>query len=100
LVESSLKDTKPSEKKFEVDIFCKNAIFHVLALYLASAASSIRQIDGMDMGLPLSPVIFDFFTEGLEEVAISWAHHKPLSWFHYVNDTFIIWPPSNRLKDC
>jgi hypothetical protein len=93
LVESSLKDTRPSEKKYEVDICSKNVIFHVLTSYFS-------QTDGMDMGSPLSPVIADFFTEIFEEVALSWAGHKPLSWFHYVNVTFIVWPRgSNRLKD-
>jgi hypothetical protein len=28
--------------------------------------------------------------EDFEEIALDWAAHRPLSWFHYV-DTFIIW---------
>jgi hypothetical protein len=100
LVKSSLKDTRLSEKKYEVDIFSKNVIFHVLTSYFSFISQFCDQTDGMDMGLPLSPVIVDFFTEGFEEVALSWAGHKSLSWFHYVNDTFIIWRHgSNRLKD-
>jgi hypothetical protein len=43
------------------------------------------------MGLPLSPVIADFFMEDCEERALAQATHKLLCWFHYAADTFIIW---------
>jgi hypothetical protein len=42
------------------------------------------------MGSLLSPVIGNFFTEDSEKRAQ--ANYKPLSWFHYVDDTFVIWP--------
>jgi hypothetical protein len=44
------------------------------------------------MGLPLSPVIANFFMEHLEEKALEGAKHKPLCRSRYVDDTFVIWP--------
>jgi hypothetical protein len=44
------------------------------------------------MGSPLSPVIANFFIEDFEMKAIEQAAHKPVCWFRYVDDTFIIWP--------
>jgi hypothetical protein len=43
------------------------------------------------MGSPLSPVIANFFMEDLEKKAIEQATHKPVCWFRYVDDTFVIW---------
>jgi hypothetical protein len=44
------------------------------------------------MGSPLSPVISNFFMDDFEERALEQATHKPLCWFRYVDDTFVIWP--------
>jgi hypothetical protein len=30
--------------------------------------------------------------EYFEEMALESATYKPLCWFHYVDDTFVIWP--------
>jgi hypothetical protein len=43
------------------------------------------------MGSPLSPVIINFFMEDSEEITLDQAAHKPTCWFHYVDDTFIVW---------
>jgi hypothetical protein len=45
------------------------------------------------MGSPLSPVVADFFMEHFEETTLERVTHKPLCWFSYVDDTFVIWPP-------
>lgn len=59
-----------------------------------------EQTDSVATGSPLFLVIMNFFTEDSEEVALNWAAHKHLCWFHYVDDSFIIWPHgSSRLKD-
>jgi len=44
------------------------------------------------MGSPLSPVIANFFIEDFEKKATEQAKHKPVCWFRYVDDTFVIWP--------
>ena len=44
------------------------------------------------MGSPFSPVIANFFMENFEKKAIEQATHKPVRWFRYVDDTFVIWP--------
>ena len=48
--------------------------------------------DGITIGSPLSPVIANFFVEHFEKKTIEQATHKPVCWFRYVNDTFVIWP--------
>jgi hypothetical protein len=51
-----------------------------------------EQIDGVVTGWPLSPVIASFFMENFGELVLDQATHKPLYWFRYVDDTFVIWP--------
>jgi hypothetical protein len=52
----------------------------------------VQTTDGVAMGSPLSPVIVNFFMEDFEKKAIEQATHKPVCWFRYVDDTFVIWP--------
>jgi hypothetical protein len=74
---------------------------HVLtSSYFRFAGQFYEQIDGVAMGSPLSPVIANFYMEDFEEMALDRAPHKPLCWFCYVDDTFVIWPHSpDRLRD-
>jgi hypothetical protein len=51
-----------------------------------------EQTDGVAMGSPLSPVIANCFMEHFKEMALEGTTHKPLCWFHYMDDTIIIWP--------
>jgi len=52
------------------------------------------------MGSPLSPVIANFFMEDFEKKATKQATHKPVCWFRYVDETFIIWPHGQeKLED-
>ena len=44
------------------------------------------------MGLPLSPVLANIYMEYFEEMALGSTSLKPLMWFRYVDDTFILWP--------
>lgn len=46
----------------------------------------------MAVGSRLSPVFSNFFMEYFEETALECTTHSPLCWFHYVDDTFVIWP--------
>jgi hypothetical protein len=66
---------------------------HVLtSSYFCFAGQFYEQIDGVAMGSPLSPVIAKFYMEVFEDMALDRAPHKPLCWFCYVYDTFVIWP--------
>ena len=51
-----------------------------------------EQMEVVAMGSPLSPVVANFFMEDFEKKAIEQATHKPVCWFRYVDDTFVIWP--------
>jgi hypothetical protein len=86
-------------RHFEEDIL--TLFRHVLtSSYFCFAGQFYEQIDGVAMGSPLSLVIANFYMEVFEEMALDRAPHKPLCWFHYVDDTFIIWPHGpDRLKD-
>jgi retron-type reverse transcriptase len=60
--------------------------------YFSFNGQFYEEIDGVAMGSPLSPVIANFYIEDFEERALDSASHKPLCWFRYVDDTFVIWP--------
>ena len=66
---------------------------HVItSTYFCFDGQFCEQTDGVAMGSPLSPVIANFFMENFEKKAIEQATHKPVRWFRYVDDTFVIWP--------
>lgn len=49
---------------------------------------------------PPPPVIANFSVDDTEERALAQAAHKPLSWFRYVDDNFVIWPlESEKLEN-
>ena len=50
-----------------------------------------EQTDSVAMGSALSPVIAHFFMEDFGKRAIEQAPHKPMCWFRYMDDTFVIW---------
>jgi len=76
---------------FEDDVL--SLFKHVLtSTYFCFDGQFYEQTDGVAMGLPLSPVIANFFMEEFEKKAIEQAAHKPVCWFRYVDDTFIVWP--------
>jgi hypothetical protein len=85
-------------RHFEEDIL--TLFRHVLtSSYFCFAGQFYEQIDGVAMGSPPSPVIANFYMEVFKEMALDRAPHKPLCWFRYVDDTFVIWPHgTNRLK--
>jgi hypothetical protein len=66
---------------------------HVLtSSYFHFSDQFYEQTDGVSMGSPLSLVIAIFFMEDFGKVALRRVAFKPTCWFHYVDDTFIIWP--------
>jgi len=64
---------------------------HVLTPTFCFDGQFYEQTDGVAMGSPLSPVTANFFLEDFEKKAIKQATHKPVCWFIYVDDTFVIW---------
>ena len=50
-----------------------------------------KQVDGMAMGSPLSPVLCNLFMNDLEKTAMEKSEQKPKMWLRYVDDTFALW---------
>jgi hypothetical protein len=60
--------------------------------YILVRLWAILRADGWKArGSPLSPVIANVFMEDLEERALAQVNYKPLCWFRYVDDVFVIW---------
>jgi hypothetical protein len=86
-------------RHFEEDVL--GLFRHVLTTsYFTFNGQFYGQIDSVTMGPPLSPVITNFYMEDYEEAALESAPLKPRCWFHYVDDTFVIWQHGpDKLKD-
>ena len=57
-------------------------------------------MDGVAMGSPLSPAIANFYMESFEASALETAALKPVCWYRYVDDTFVIWSHGQeKLRD-
>jgi hypothetical protein len=50
------------------------------------------RFDRVARGSQLSPVITNIFTEDFEERATQQVTLRPLCWFWYMGNTFVIWP--------
>ncbi|VDP99910.1 unnamed protein product [Trichobilharzia regenti] len=49
-----------------------------------------RQIDGVAMGSPLSPVLADIFMSNLEKRKLKHAVDETTSWCRHIDDTFVV----------
>ena len=80
-----------SSHHFEDDVL---ALFkHVLtSTYFCFEGQFYEQTDEVALGSPLFPVIANFFMEDSEKKVLEQVTYKPVCWFRYVDDTFIIWP--------
>jgi hypothetical protein len=58
--------------------------------YFCFEGQFYKQTDRVAMGSPLSPVITNFFMEDFEKKALEQVAYKPVCWFQYVDDTFIV----------
>ncbi|XP_023708595.1 uncharacterized protein LOC111865094 [Cryptotermes secundus] len=94
--------------KDTMDLLGGNFTKDVLRLFHNVLTTSYFSFDGqfyeqtysVAMGSPLSPVIANFYMKDSEERALDLAPHKPLCWFRYVDDTFVIWPHRpDKLRD-
>jgi hypothetical protein len=55
-----------------------------------------KQVRGVAIGSPLSPVICNLFLEELESRAMNSFDPKPSVFLRYVNDIFLLWSESTR----
>ena len=59
--------------------------------YLNKQMSVGGQKDGEAVGPTPFLVVANFFREDYEERALAQATHKPVCWFRYIDDTFVVW---------
>jgi len=64
---------------------------HCLTATYFSYNEFYEQTSGAAMGSPISPVIANIFMEHFEKEVLQKTSKKPEIWFHYVDDTFVIW---------
>ena len=50
------------------------------------------QLHGTAMGTKMAPVDANFFMGDLEQKILSQSPLKPLAWWRYIDDVFMIWP--------
>ena len=50
-----------------------------------------KQTSGVGKGFLLFPFFASFFVEDCEERAFEQVTHRPLCWFYYVDNTFVVW---------
>jgi hypothetical protein len=68
--------------------------------YFSFAGQFNKQVDGVAMGSPLSPVIASLYMEDFEGMVLNTHTHKPLNWFRYMANIFFSWPYGpDRLKE-
>ena len=74
-----------------IDNLMEMLTFCVATTYFGMGSDIYRQVGGLDMGSPLSPVLANIYMEYFEEMALRSTLPKPSMWLRYVNDTFILW---------
>jgi len=78
------------ERDFPLDI--AKLFRHCLpTTYFQWQGELYEQNDGIAMGSPLSLVLANYFMGTFEVNALDTASKKPMCWFRYVDDTFVVW---------
>jgi hypothetical protein len=87
------------ERHFEGDVL--GLFRHVLTTsYFTFNGQFCGQTDCVTMGSPISPVTSNFYVQDYEKAALESAPLKSSCWFHYVDDTFLVWEHSpDKLED-
>jgi hypothetical protein len=85
-------DKLPDCTHHSVDTLMEVVIVCTQNTYFQFGTDFYKQVRGMAMGKPLSPVLCNTYLEYLENQAINRFTTKPIIFFRYVDDNFFVWP--------
>ena len=51
-----------------------------------------QELQGTAIGTKISPAYANLFMGDLEQKILAQSPHKPLIWWHYIDDVLMIWP--------
>ena len=88
----SAKDESLKERtNIPSDAICQLTETCLRATYFMFEDQFYEQVDGAEMGSPLSPIVANLYMESFERSALSSARLTPTMWHRYVDDTFVLW---------
>ena len=64
--------------------------FCLKTTYFLFQGRFFKQLQGTDMGSPISPIVAKLYIEEFETKAIITTEHPPQIWKRYVDDTFVV----------
>ena len=70
-------------------------IIELLGFFLHNTSFSFQnkfyeQVEGVAMGLPVSPIVANLYMEHFEREALRFASHPQRFWYRFVDDTWVI----------
>jgi len=85
-------DKLPDRTHHSVDTLMEMVTVCTQNTYFQFGTDFYKQVRGMAMGSPLSPVLCNIYLEHLENRAINSFITKPILFCRYVDDIFFVWP--------
>ena len=89
----SLDYTLPDRTLMDPSLVCQLTEQSLKSTYFTFQGQIFKQLKGLAMGSPLSPVIANLFVEDFGNMALTTG----LSAQRYVDDTFVIWPHGTKI---
>ena len=82
---------RPSERKPDTSFLITLTNFILLNNYFSFEGKVYHQIQGTAMGTRMAPSYANLFMGRLEESFLASQNLKPLAWFRFIDDIFMIW---------
>ena len=88
-----LEEQEAEDRRTTLSVESVKTLLHLCltSTYFIWNGRFYEQEEGAAMGNPLSPVVANIYMEHFKELALESAEFKPATWFHYVDDNFVVW---------